>query len=103
MEMAGITYGVVCEDPNDLPARVRRCEAGLFWLRPLGEGEPRKELDCVFMAKSRYEDHCGIAVATSDGLLVMHCLQSLGVVLESPLEAMSHGFSRLNWYRHEDL
>ena len=76
----------------------------IFGLRPLAEGEKIKDFDCVFFGRaSKYEDHCGLAANTPDGLLILHCLQNCGVVLESPAEAKARGFQRLIYYRHESL
>jgi hypothetical protein len=103
LERRGIDLGEICEDPTDLVGRIKCFDSRLFGLRELGPGEARREYDCVFMAKSRYDDHCGIAVNTLDGLMILHCLQTSGVVMETPLETMTYGFRRLNWYRHKGL
>jgi hypothetical protein len=103
LDRLGIEAHAIPADAMDLTERVLAFTAGVFGLRPLGDDEPRKEFDCVFMRKTRYEDHCGVAVRTADGLLILHCLQRLGVVLESPLEVMGQGFSHINWYRYKDL
>jgi hypothetical protein len=87
-------------NPNVLSECVKSFQARLYGLRPLLENEQRREFDVVFMARSRYEDHCGLAAKTKDGLLIIHCLQSCGVVMESPHEVLGWGFSKLIWYRY---
>jgi hypothetical protein len=62
-----------------------------------------RDFDCAFFARTNYEDHCGIGARTSDGLLILHCLQNVGVVLERPQEALARGFREIFWYRHERL
>jgi hypothetical protein len=90
-------------DAMKLSECVKAFQSRLFGLIPLKELDEKKEFDVVFMARSRYEDHCGLAANTTDGLLILHCLQSAGVVLESPYECLENGFSKLYWYRYHDL
>jgi len=87
-------------DASSLKACVARMRPALFGLRPLAQGQRPSEYDCAFFARARYEDHCGIAVATVDGLLIMHCLQGVGVVLESEAESKKRGFHSITWCRH---
>jgi hypothetical protein len=103
LDRLGIEAHEIHADALNLSERVKSFTAAVFGLRPLGDGEPKKEFDCAFMRKTRYEDHCGVAVRTADGLLILHCLQRLGVVLESPLEVMGQGFRHINWYRYKDF
>ena len=91
----GIGSAEITADPRRLSECVRAFVPGMFGLRPLGDGERPREFDCCFFFRARYADHCGIAVGTADGLLVMHCVERGGVVMESPPEALGRGFSRL--------
>lgn len=75
----------------------------VFGLRPLAGGEPVRDFDCAFFARMNYEDHCGLAARTPDGILILHCLQGAGVVLESEAEAKGRGFREIIWYRHLEL
>lgn len=74
-----------------------------YGLIPLPNGEEPREFDSVFLARNRYEDHCGIACMTSDGLLILHCQQRVGVHLSSIGEMLALGYQRLRWYRHRDM
>lgn len=76
---------------------------GFYGLRPLPDGEAPREFDAVFLTRNRYEDHCGIACMTSDGLLILHCQQRVGVHLSSPSELLASGYRGLRWYRHERM
>jgi hypothetical protein len=89
-------------DAMKLTECVKAFQYKLFGLIPLKDDDPKEEFDVVFMARSRYEDHCGVAAKTTDGLLILHCLQDGGVVLESPYDCLNHGFSKLLWYRYKD-
>jgi hypothetical protein len=102
-ERTGVDTNEIRSDARNLSERVKAFDPGAFGLRLLGEKESKREYDCVFMGKGRYDDHCGVAVETKDGFLVLHCLQSLGVVLETPREIVNHGFRRLTWYRLKAL
>lgn len=74
-----------------------------YGLLPLPEDAAPREFDSVFLARSKYEDHCGIACMTADGLLVLHCQQRVGVHLSSPGELLASGYRGLRWYRHRDM
>jgi cell wall-associated NlpC family hydrolase len=102
-ERLGLGLAGITADAASLSESVRAFVPALFGLRPLAGGERPREFDCAFMARARYSDHCGIAVGTGDGLLVMHCVQGCGVVIESPLEVLGRGFARLEWFRHGEL
>lgn len=99
----GIDTNAITADATRLSECVRAFVPGLFGLRPLEDGERPGEFDCCFFFRARHAAHCGIAVETADGLLIMHCLESGGVVMESPMEALGRGFARLEWFRHRDF
>jgi len=82
---------------------VQNMRPAIFGLKPLAQDESPRDFDCVFFARSNYEDHCGLVAKTPDGLLILHCLQGAGVVMERPLEALARGFREIIYYRHERL
>ena len=89
------------------PLKLRECvdnmRPEIFGLRALTTDDKVQDYDCAFFSRAFYEDHCGLAVETLDGLLVLHSVQGIGVVLESEHEALSRGFRQLTWYRHVGL
>lgn len=100
-DLFGFEADAIGVDASRLDDCVRAFDPGRFGLRHLRWGERPSEFDTVFFRRARYADHCGIAAMTADGLMVLHCLQSAGVVLESPMEALSRGFASLEWLRLE--
>lgn len=89
------------------PLVLRDCVAAMVperhGLYPLQPGQAPIEFDAVFMARVKYDNHVGIAAQTTEGLMVLHCMQGAGVVLESPGELAGRGFRRLHWYRQRGL
>jgi hypothetical protein len=75
----------------------------IWGLELVPAGERPREFDTVFMARSRFEDHCGILASTPDGPLILHCIKDAGVVLDTPLDMALRGFSRLTWYRRKGI
>jgi hypothetical protein len=107
-DVFGIEVGEITRDGSDLTDCVTGLgeaagNPGIWGLDRLPEGAAKREFDCVFMARVRYDDHCGIAVRTADGMLIMHCLQTGGVVLDAPIDLLARGFSRLTWFRRRGL
>lgn len=102
-EHLGIETANIEANARSLRECVANMRPEIFGLRPLADDEEPQDYDCAFFARSRYEDHCGIAAQTVDGLLILHCLQGVGVVLESVLEAKARGFCGIIWYRHKRL
>jgi hypothetical protein len=103
LDRLGLETAVIKADARKLDEVVRAFDPATFGVRPLAEGEARREFDIVFMRRARYADHCGVAVDTADGLLILHCLQARGVALDSPMEALGRGFARLDWHRYVEL
>lgn len=99
----GIETATIKADAISLRECVDNMRPEIFGLRALKEDESAQTFDCAFFARAKYEDHCGIAVETCDGLLILHCLQGVGVVLENAYEALARGFRDINWYRHKEL
>jgi hypothetical protein len=100
----GIEVGDITRDADNF----RECLAGfseaekipdIWGLVPLSENERPREFDTVFMARSKYQDHCGIMASTPDGLLVLHCIRDAGVILDAPMDMAMHGISKLTFYR----
>jgi hypothetical protein len=88
------------------PAVLRQCvdnldHPELYGLEP-ASGAPRP-YDFALMAKVERRDHLGIAVQTSEGLMILHCQRWNGVILDSPAELRSSGFRRIEWFRHKDV
>ena len=49
-------------------------------------------------------DHIGIAVQTPEGLMIMHCMQVAGVILETEAEILgTTGARSIEWRRHKDI
>lgn len=89
-------------------ARVQRAcvtamRPGFFGLEALPPGERPREFDVAFFARARDRDHCGVACMTADGLMILHCVQRSGVLLDS-LAALRgcYGFRDVGWFRHRD-
>ncbi len=59
--------------------------------------------DFAFLARCKRADHLGIAVATSEGIQILHCQQGAGVILNSQAELLGTGFRRIDWFRHKDV
>lgn len=84
---------------------LRDCVAAMkpeiFGLAALPPGARPRELDVAFFARARDRDHCGIACATADGLMILHCLQREGVRLDSQADMRGvYGYRHVRWYRH---
>ena len=67
-------------------------------LRPLLWNETPREYDVAFMARTKFYDHCGVGVDTSEGLMILHCQQDIGVVLESVFD-LQERYKKISWYR----
>ncbi|MDR1660426.1 MAG: hypothetical protein LBR94_08855 [Desulfovibrio sp.] len=82
---------------------LRDCIAAMspdgYPLEKLPDGEHPRDFDICFLGKARYLDHVGIGARTADGLLILHCMQGAGVVMDSPAELAAMGFTRQRWYR----
>jgi hypothetical protein len=99
----GLDIHDIDADAEKLSECIRAFRPEIFGLMELSEDEVIKEFDCVFMAKTKYPCHCGIAADTADGLMILHCLENGGVVLHRVFELASLGFSKLIWYRLKQL
>jgi hypothetical protein len=99
----GIDTANIHGNPNKLYDCLEAMAPKVFGLRPLDDDEKPQEYDTVFMARNKYDDHCGIGVQTIDGLLIMHCLRNSGVVLDNTLDLIGRGFKKLTWYRHLNM
>lgn len=77
--------------------------AGFYGLEARPPGERPREFDVAFFARARDRDHCGVACMTADGLMILHCVQRSGVLLDS-LAALRgcYGFRDVGWFRHRD-
>lgn len=73
-----------------------------YGLVRLPVGVSPRELDVAFIVRQRLRDHVGIAVATADGLMILHCPQVYGVVLSAPVD-MAGVLQKIEWYRHPDI
>lgn len=90
-------------DANILRACIDNMEPELYGLVPLKEGENPREFDTVFLSRNKYDDHCGIACQTVEGLLILHCENIAGVHMSSLGELKASGYRQFNWYRHRDM
>lgn len=99
----GIETLPIAADASDLRQCVEGMKGGRYGLEPVGTDRQPKEYDSVFMARAAFLDHCGIAVQTVEGLMVLHCLQGGGVVLDSLADLRGRGFNRFFWHRHKEL
>lgn len=89
-------------------AHLRECLRDLgqparYGLYPLPAGAAPQEYDVAYMLRSTRQDHVGLAVMTADGLMILHCQQNSGVVLDNPAELMGTGLRRIAWYRHKGM
>jgi len=99
----GIETLPILADASDLRQCIKAMTGERYGLAPLKQTDRPRNYDSVFMARGKFDDHCGIAAGTVEGLLVLHCLQGVGVVLESVGELAGRGLKHLSWYRHERL
>lgn len=90
-------------------ARLRDCLSGLedpgyYGLLPLEGRQQAQDYDIVYMSRLVRPHHVGLAVKSSDGLMILHCQEYLGVTLDSlsALQGMQQ-FRSLYWYRHKAL
>jgi hypothetical protein len=89
------------------PSRLDQCIVNLeqpeaYGLHPF-EGVPRP-FDIVYAMRFVKRDHMGMAVMTTEGLMILHCQQGIGVVLESAAEIIGTTGARfLEWRRHKDV
>ncbi|MBF0355951.1 MAG: C40 family peptidase [Alphaproteobacteria bacterium] len=60
--------------------------------------ETPQEGDCVLMRQARYPVHVGIWLSV-DGGKVLHAIQGLGVVAQSPASLAAHGWRVEGYYR----
>ncbi len=87
---------------------LRECIADIatparYGLAPLPAGASPQEFDVAYMVQATRQNHVGLAVDSPDGLLILHCVQGAGVVLNSPAELLGVGFRRIDWCRHHLL
>lgn len=99
----GLDVPEIIADPLILRDCVTAMTPGRYGLRPLGPDEEPREFDAVFMARVKYDHHVGLGALTGEGLMILHCLEEAGVVLESPADLRGRGFQRLSWYRQTGL
>jgi hypothetical protein len=62
-----------------------------------------RPFDFAFLARVFRRDHLGIAVKTVEGILILHCQQGVGVVLDSPADLLGSGVRRIDWFRHKAI
>ena len=91
--------GEIIADPSD----VRQCinamtVAQVYGLEPSEYDRIPQQYDVLFMARNKYIDHCGIAVDTSAGLMILHCKQGPGVIIETLFE-IGTAFRRCDWFK----
>lgn len=102
-ERLGLETPLVYADP----ARLDQCIDNLecpeaYGLYPFA-GQPRP-YDIAYMIRRVKRDHLGIAVRTTEGLMILHCLRGVGVILESEMDILgSTGARRIEWRRHKDI
>lgn len=101
-DLCGIDSALIpVSDANSRLACARAMRPELFDLWPLPENCQPQDLDVVFMGRQSLLGHCGMAVNTSEGLKILHCLQTpCGVVLEGTQELRLTGFNKMRWFRH---
>jgi hypothetical protein len=88
------------------PAILRQCvdnldRPELYNLEPATA--PLRPFDLAFMTRVRRHNHLGIAVQTTEGLMILHCQRGSGVVLDSSVELLSIGYRRISWFRHREV
>lgn len=99
----GIETPLIYADSDD----IRQCfdnlaDPSYYDLYPF-EG-PIREFDIAFMMRRVRRDHLGVAVRTSDGMQILHCMKRVGVILQTPTEVMATTGARLiEWVRHREL
>jgi hypothetical protein len=103
-DVLGVDLGEVRQPGADLAGcigtlREAAVNPALWGLARVPEGERPRDLDVVFLARLKFEDHCGLAVDSGDGLLVLHCIQGGGVVLDDLFSLAARGFPRTHWFR----
>lgn len=104
-EDLGIESLPILIDAADLRKRLKALQETMFRydLLPLKVDQTPQEYDIIFMSKGKYKDHCGLGVETNEGVMVLHCQEGRGAIINSPFELISMGFKELLWARYEGL
>lgn len=102
-QYAGIDTPIITANANSLRECIAAMRPSYFGLSPLSADAIPQQFDVVFMCQADREDHVGIAVDTTEGLLILHCCEGSGTVLETPFELLGNGFRKLKWYRHMEI
>lgn len=61
---------------------------------------PIREFDVAFFRRGTKRDHVGLAAATGQGMMIVHCQQGAGVIVQRLSEMLSCGFRSVEWRRH---
>ncbi|MDR1776978.1 MAG: hypothetical protein LBR31_04015 [Desulfovibrio sp.] len=105
MDLHGIDSAIIpVPDAGVLKDCIRAMIPERHGLKWLDSSIPPREFDVCFMGRGRYIDHCGVAVQTTSGLMILHCMQWVGVELDRPVELMAvERFVAQKWARHPAL
>lgn len=98
-EHLGIDLAPIAADASDLRQCIGAMSGSMYGLTRLEPDQYPGQYDVAFMSRAKFDDHCGLAVETSDGLMILHCQQGAGVVLDTPFELMVRGFRQVRWFR----
>ena len=102
-ERLGIDTPPVYADPSRLDQCIANLEEPESYSLFSFTGQPRP-FDIAYMMRRVKRDHMGIAVQTVDGLMILHCMQGVGVILETEAEIRgSTGARNIEWRRHRDV
>jgi hypothetical protein len=100
LDLFGIdSPAIAVSDAGKLKDCIRAMDAE-YGLYRIIDGRSPREFDVVFLGKGRFTDHCGIMARTTDGLLVLHCMQGAGTCLDSLTELTAMGFTKQFFARH---
>lgn len=102
-DQLGIDSAAILADAFKLKSCIRAMVPERYGLQPLQADQSPQEYDVVFLMRASMQDHVGIAVQTMDGLMILHCQQGAGVILNSIAELRGTGFRHMMWYRHKDI
>ncbi len=100
-ELFGIETAPIIADAGRYSSVVKAMQPHVYDLVPVQGREPQ-ELDIAFFVQGTRQNHVGVAVQTTEGLMIMHCLDHIGVKLDSPFQIIGmDGYRKLHWYIHK--
>ena len=103
-ERYGLDVPEILADTHSLKDCVRNLSnPGHYGFAPLSEDASPREGDIAYFVYGTRLSHVGMAVESTEGLKILHCVQRIGVTYDSPAELFGLGVRRFYWYRHKEM